>query len=107
MTTRKNILDQGEITSPCTANWDEMKGTEQIRYCSECDKYVYNLSEMTRREAEELLVSSGDQMCARLTRDLKGQTLTVESLPPVWLLGWKPGRVANAVVSALISITPR
>ena len=106
MTARKHILDRVEISSPCTANWDEMKGTEQIRYCSECDKYVYNLSEMTRREAEELVVSSGDQMCARLTRDLKGQTLTVESLPPVRLLGWKPGRVANAVVSALISITP-
>src|SRR4030095_16745061 len=103
MTTRKNILDQGEITSPCTANWDEMKGTEQIRYCSECDKYVYNFSEMTRREAEELLIAREDQMSARLSRDQKCQTLTGESLPPVRLLGWKPGRVANAVVSALIS----
>jgi hypothetical protein len=106
MTTRKDLLERVEITSPCTANWDEMKGTDQIRYCSECQKYVYNLSEMTRREAEALLVSRGNQMCARLIRDLDGQTLTVESLPPVRLLRWKPGPVARAVVSAIISIAP-
>jgi carboxypeptidase family protein len=106
MTTRRNLLDRVEITSPCAANWDEMKGTDQIRYCSECQKYVYNLSEMTRREAEAILVNRGNQMCARLIRDLEGQTITVESLPPVRLLGWKPGPVANVVVSALISIAP-
>jgi len=106
MTRRKDILNSVEIKSPCTANWNEMKGTDQIRYCFECNKYVYNLSEMTRRDAEAILLSRDDQMCARLIRDLEGQTLTVDSLPPVRLLGWKPGRVANAVVSALISITP-
>jgi hypothetical protein len=106
MTTRKNLLDRIEIASPCTANWDEMSGTDQIRYCSECRKYVYNLSEMTRREAEALLASRGNQMCARLIRDLDGTTLNVDSLPPVRLLGWKPGPVASTVVSAIISITP-
>jgi Carboxypeptidase regulatory-like domain len=106
MNTRKNLLDRVEINSPCAANWDEMKGTDQVRYCSECQKYVYNLSEMTQREAESLLTSRGNQMCARLIRDMEGQTLTVESLPPVRLLGWKPGPLATAVVSALISITP-
>lgn len=106
MTTRKNLLDRVEIASPCTANWDEMSGTDQIRFCSECRKYVYNLSEMTRREAEALLASRGNQMCARLIRDLDGSTLNVDSLPPVRLLGWRPGPVASAVVSAIISITP-
>jgi hypothetical protein len=106
MTTRKNLLDRVEIASPCTANWDAMTGTDQIRFCSECRKYVYNLSEMTRREAEALLASRGNQMCARLIRDLNGATLSVDSLPPVRLLGWKPGPVASAVVSAIISITP-
>src|SRR5258706_812526 len=106
MTTRKNLLDRVEIASPCTANWDSMTGTDQIRFCSECSKYVYNLSEMTRREAEALLARRGNQMCARLIRDLNGTTLSVDSLPPVRLLGWKPGPIASAVVSAIISITP-
>jgi hypothetical protein len=105
MTTRKNLLDRVEIAAPCGADWDEMQGSNQIRYCSECHKYVYNLSEMTRTEAEALVVSRRDQMCARLTRDLKGNTANVDS-PPVRLLGWRPGPVARTVLSALISIAP-
>ena len=106
MTSPRNFLDRIEITSPCTADWNEMTGTEQIRYCSECHKYVYNLLEMTRREAEALVAGRRDQMCARFTRDLDGKTLTVDSLPPVRLLGWRPGPIATAVVGAMISITP-
>jgi hypothetical protein len=41
-----------------------------------------------------------------MIRDLDGTTLNVDSLPPVRLMGWKPGPVASAVVSAIISITP-
>src|SRR5215510_11923925 len=106
MTTRKTLLDRAEIVSPCTADWNSMKGTAEVRFCSECRKYVYNISEMTRREAEALLSTRGNQMCARLIRDIEGQTITVESLPPIRLMSWKPGPVANAVVSALISIVP-
>jgi hypothetical protein len=83
-----------------------MKGTDQVRFCSDCQKYVYNLSEMTRREAETILATRGNQMCARLIRDLEGQTMTVESLPPIRLMSQRPGRIANAVVTTLISITP-
>lgn len=106
MTTPKSLLDRLVITSPCTADWDEMTGTDQIRYCSECRKYVYNLSEMTRREAEALVASRRSQMCARMIRDIDDRVLTVDSLPPVRLLGWRPGPVASAVVSAMIGIAP-
>ena len=41
-----------------------------------------------------------------MIRDLKGEMLTIESLPPVRLFAWKPGPVTSAVVSAMISITP-
>src|SRR5438128_4489630 len=106
MTARKNLLDRIEITSPCTANWDQMTGTNQIRSCSECNKYVFNLAEMTRREAEALVRSSEGRMCARMIRDLEGKTITVDSLPPVRLMSWRPGPIASAVVSAMISIAP-
>jgi hypothetical protein len=106
MTTRKTLLDRVEIVSPCTADWNAMQGTDEVRFCSECRKYVYNLSEMTRREAEALLSTRRNQMCARLLRDLERQTITLESLPPIRLMSWKPGPVANAIVSALISIAP-
>jgi hypothetical protein len=106
MASPKNLLDRVEIISPCTADWDGMTGTDQIRYCSECHKYVYNLSQMTRREAEALVAASPTQVCARMIRDINGRTLTADSLPPVRLLGWRPGPVASAVVSAMIGIAP-
>ena len=41
-------LEQIRVASPCHANWDEMTGTDQARFCGQCRKNVYNLSEMTR-----------------------------------------------------------
>lgn len=106
MTTRKTSLDRIEITSPCDADWDEMTGSEQIRYCTECNKYVYNLSAMTRRDAEELVATRRSQMCTRMIRDLNGGTITVDSLPPVRLLGRRPGPIASTVVTTILSIAP-
>lgn len=106
MTARKTSLDKIEITSPCNANWDEMAGSEQIRFCTECNKYVYNLSAMTRRDAEDLVATRRSQMCTRMIRDLNGGTITVDSLPPVRLLGRRPGPIASTVVSTILSIAP-
>ena len=106
MTAQKDSLDRIEIGSPCNNNWDEMTGSDQIRYCAECDKYVYNLSAMTRREAEELLATRRSQMCTRMIRDLDGRTITVGSLPPVRLLGRRPGAIASTVVSTILTIAP-
>ena len=53
-----NPLDNIHIASPCNANWEEMFGNERKRHCGECRLNVYNLSDMTRRAAENLLVNS-------------------------------------------------
>ena len=44
-----------KIASPCTAEWDGMTGNERKRFCGECKLHVYNLSGMTRYDAENLL----------------------------------------------------
>src|SRR4051794_558697 len=51
-TAERRSLETLRIASPCTARWDEMRGDEQMRYCGQCRKKVYNLSAMTRDEAE-------------------------------------------------------
>ena len=48
-------LEQIHVASPCHADWDEMTGTDQARFCQSCRKNVYNLSEMTRAEAQALI----------------------------------------------------
>lgn len=55
---RLPLLDRARIASPCPVRWEEMVGDERTRFCARCSKTVYNLSEMTRLEAEALLLAS-------------------------------------------------
>jgi hypothetical protein len=50
-------------------------GTDRVRFCAECKKNVYNISEMTRRDAEALLQGNAD-ICARVFRRADGTVLT-------------------------------
>lgn len=47
--------DEISIPKPCAADWAEMSGDEQRRFCGQCSKSVHNLSEMTEPEARTLL----------------------------------------------------
>ena len=70
------VIDNLKIASPCTADWDSMAGDDRVRFCGQCKKHVYNLSAMTRREAEALLVKTQGQMCARFYARADGTALT-------------------------------
>src|SRR5262245_23632544 len=49
-------LDHIKIAAPCPADWDQMFSFEdkRVRFCSQCNLNVYNLSDMSRQEAEAL-----------------------------------------------------
>lgn len=77
MTTRLPVvLDNLRIATPCQADWDEMKGDERVRFCGRCEKNVYNLSAMTRAEAEALVGAKEGRMCVRLYQRKDGTVLT-------------------------------
>jgi hypothetical protein len=76
-------LDNIKVASPCPANWDEMLGDERKRYCGQCSLNVYNLSGMTRREAESLLQQSEGRLCVRYFRRADGTVLT-KDCPVGW-----------------------
>lgn len=78
-----NPLENIKIASPCKANWDEMSGNERNRYCSECKLNVYNLSDMTRREAENFLLNSEGRVCVKFYRRADGSVLT-KDCPVGW-----------------------
>ena len=54
-----------EIKTPCSMSWDGMEGSASVRHCSKCRFNVYNFSEMSQEEIDDLL-SSGDRVCGRL-----------------------------------------
>lgn len=43
------------IEEPCHQDWEQLRGDERRRFCSQCDKHVHNLSAMTKAQAQALL----------------------------------------------------
>lgn len=63
------VLEDITIPTKCKADWGKMVGNSTERHCSKCDKVVYNLSAMTREEAEAFWrASAGKDTCVRLYR---------------------------------------
>lgn len=99
-----NPLDGISIASPCSANWAEMYGDERKRYCSECKLNVYNLSEMTQREAESFLINSEGRVCLRVFRRADGTVLT-QDCPVGWrALKKRASQTATAALALILGI---
>jgi len=75
---RLPVLDDIRVAAPCTADWSKMTGDARVRHCADCNKHVYNLSEMTRDEAQALLIehSPSGKLCVRYYRRNDGTILT-------------------------------
>jgi hypothetical protein len=99
------MLDRISIAAPCTADWDSMPGSDRVRHCAECNKNVYNLSEMTRREAEALLREKEGQLCARRYRRADGTILTSNCPAGLRAIGRGISRVAGAAMSAMMTFS--
>ncbi len=69
-------LNDIRIASPCPADWDVMAGDDRVRFCGECRLNVYNLSDMTRQEAEALVKQHEGRLCVRFYRRADGTLLT-------------------------------
>ncbi len=69
-------LDNVTVARPCSAQWADMEGDERKRFCGACKLNVYNLSNMTRAEAEELIAKSEGRLCIRYFQRLDGTIMT-------------------------------
>jgi hypothetical protein len=97
-----NTLGRVRVAAPCEADWNEMRGDERVRFCARCSLNVYNLSAMTRREAESLVVRSEGRLCVRFYRRKDGTIITRNC--PVGLVALKrrASRVAAATFAAAV-----
>jgi hypothetical protein len=90
------------VATPCSADWNEMDGNERVRHCELCMKNVYNLSEMTRAEAEALVKEKEGHLCVRFYQRPDGTVLTQDC--PVGLRAIRRRmRWMGAGVAALIT----
>ena len=93
------ILDNIRTASPCRADWNAMTGDERARHCNQCDKQVFNLSEMTRSEAEALIVEKDGQLCARYYRRHDGTIITTDCR-----VGIVAGRKRKIIAAASLAL---
>ena len=96
-------LDNVRIASPCNADWDAMSGNERARFCGQCNLNVYNLSSMTKAEAEQLIGATEGRLCVRYFKRADGSILTRDC--PVGLRAFRRrmSYVARAVSSAVLT----
>src|SRR5258706_12696468 len=75
---RLPILDNIRVATPCSAEWSAMTGDERVRACALCNKNVYNLSLLTRDEAEALIVEREGKLCVRYFQRNDGTILLAD-----------------------------
>lgn len=100
-------LESIRIASPCNADWNAMQGDDRARFCGTCRKNVYNLSDMTRAQAQALVARKEGNMCVRMYRRADGTVISDDCPIPMrparngarWV--W---RAASAGIAALSTV---
>lgn len=82
----------------CKERWADMAGDDRVRACGACDRPVFNLSAMTREEAEAVLATRGLTPCVRFYRRPDGTVMTTDC--PT---GARPERRRLAVVASTLA----
>lgn len=71
------VLEDIRVATPCPESWEAMRGDDRVRHCDRCDLDVFNLSGMTRDEAQALLDGRmGARTCVRLFKRHDGTVIT-------------------------------
>ena len=97
---------QFRIASPCSADWNEMKGDDRVRHCEQCNLNVYNFATLSATEIANLVANREGRLCARLYQRPDGRTLTRNC--PVGFRGalLRASGFATATLSTLLSLVP-
>lgn len=73
-----NLLATIRVASPCSARWADMQGDERARFCSHCQKHVYNFAAMKATEVEVLIREKEGNLCGRFFQRTDGTVLTAD-----------------------------
>jgi hypothetical protein len=105
--TKESInIDHLRIATPCPISWEQMTGDHRIRFCGHCQLNVYNISELSRIEAESLIASAEGRVCAKLYRRVDGTILTKDCPVGLRALRMRVSKRAAAIFAAIASLSP-
>lgn len=94
-------LEQLHIANPCPVSWATMEGDERVRFCSHCRLNVYNLSAMTRGEAETLINEREGRVCVRYYQRPDGTVMTHDCPSAIRRAGRGAERLAGVLAAGV------
>src|SRR3979411_250286 len=97
-----NPLDHVRVAAPCKAVWDQMIGSDLMRFCGQCSLNVYNLSSMTRSEAESLIARNEGRLCVRFFRRRDGSIITKDCPVGLRAIRRRVSYIAKAIGSMVL-----
>jgi hypothetical protein len=100
---KKSYLESIESPLPCSKDWNEMVGDERVRFCHSCEKNVYNLSAMTRREARRFVALNSGKVCVRYVRLADGRVETIET--KLYKIARRAPLLAAGVLGATLTLS--
>lgn len=103
MSKSPSLLDRARVATPCPADWERMEGDEKKRFCGLCNLHVYNVSAMSRGEAEALVARAEGRLCMRLYRRADGTLITRDCPVGLRAVRRRVSRAAGATFAALLS----
>lgn len=96
-------LSHVRIAAPCRADWERMRGNERVRFCGECSMNVYNLSNMSKKDAEALIMSAEGKLCVRFYNRGDGTILTKNCPVGLQAIKRRVSGVSRAIISSTLS----
>jgi hypothetical protein len=81
-----------------------MVGDDRVRFCNQCNLNVYDISTMTKPEAESFIANAEGRICAKLYRRADGSILTRDCPVGLRAVRKKVSRAAATAFSALVSL---
>ncbi|MBV8762621.1 MAG: hypothetical protein JO257_35375, partial [Deltaproteobacteria bacterium] len=99
-------LDDLRLGFRCTQRWDDMLGDDRVRACAGCNQPVYNLSGMTRAEAEALLATHGQLPCVRFFRRPDGSVMTSDCPTSTRVPARRLAVAAGSLAAASLAAAP-
>jgi hypothetical protein len=90
----------------CKQRWEDMAGDDSVRACGGCDRPVFNLSSMTRDEAESVLATRGLTPCVRFYRRPDGTVMTTDCPTGERREGRRLAVVASSLAGTVLATAP-
>lgn len=93
------------IASPCPVDWKQMTGDDRVRFCNLCNLHVYNIAEMTGKQATALITNTEGRICARIYRRSDGTVITKDCPVGLRAIRRRAARVTGAVFATMVALS--